>query len=557
MKTKSSVLFLFVLTVIMATAVCFTACDFGGSGSSDNQQTEPVLYTIQYTDDVGTHQIQVQSGQPYSIENIPSRTGYDFMGLFDAETGGTQYVNGQGASVAPFTDNKNMVLFPQFKAKTYKVILNYGEALVTGSRELSVEYNSELPELPVNLTVANKDFKGWYTEPNCGGTQIADTYGVLPERRLLTEQNFDVENDNGFIYLYAGFKGVPRTVTFHVGDGNAPIEMQIEHGTDISSVVPDYRDEKGYAVLEWTQDPDPTDESQVFRGEITRDIVLYAKTFAPIIELDANGGEEITPVVQIAGKSITLPVPVRKNYKFRYWADASGHEVSYSTMPSESIELTAVWQAMLVFDENGGESVQDISQASGETIELPTPEREGYFFAGWFDEYGEKCEITKMPETSEVLKAGWYRRRQMTQVLLSADDSITCTSTDPVIINEMTIDLSEVLPSNFAGDIILEVSWKAKHENCSTSNPEDVFLAFYSQKPVSSTYLLGWSGISCDSTSSYASKTTTLSVSLTGNTIYTAISSDMNGNLLFGMYNYGIVSDISAVIYYPDTSVMY
>ena len=420
MKKRTITLVALLLVAVSVMSIGLTACglfdddDNGGS----NIPSEPVKYTIQYTDDNGTHTIT--SGQPYSIDVIPERTGYEFTGLYDAQTGGTQYVAANGSSVSPFTDNKNMVLFPQFKAKQYKVVLNYGDAPVTGMREIDVDYNTELSELPINLTVANKDFKGWFTEPNCGGTQIADTYGVLPNRRLVTEQNFDLSNANGYIYLYAGFTGTMRTITFYVGDGNAPIEMQVEHGTLISDIVPDYRDEDGYAVLEWTQESNPTENSAVFKGEVTRDMTLYAKTFAPVIEFAVNGGETITPLVQIAGRNITLPTPVRANYKFLYWADANGEKVVYSTMPSESVELTAVWQAMLVFDENGGVDVNDISQEASTTLTLPTPERDGYIFAGWYTTAGEKYESTRMPAVSEVLKAGWYKAETQKVILISS-----------------------------------------------------------------------------------------------------------------------------------------
>ena len=420
MKKRITILVALLLVVVSAMSVVLAGCGmFGDKGGGDNnQQTEPVTYTIQYTDDNGTHTITVQSGQPYSIETIPQRNGYEFMGLFDAQTGGTQYVAANGSSIAPFTDNKNMVLFPQFKAKKYKVVLNYGEAPVTGMREIDVDYGSELPELPVNLVVENKDFLGWYTEPGGKGVQIADTYGVLPDRRLVTEQNFDLSDANGYIYLYAGFRGKMRTVTFYVEDSYTPIEMEVEHGTLITDIVPKYRTEEGFAVYEWTQSSNPTESSPVFRGAIEADTVLYAKTYAPVIELDPNGGEDITPVVLPAGKSVTLPTPVRENYKFLYWADEDGDAATYTTMPSQSVSLTAVWQAMIVFDENGGDEVKDISAASGTTITLPVPVRDGYIFAGWFDADGEKYESTKMPSASVALKAGWYKTKTETIILI-------------------------------------------------------------------------------------------------------------------------------------------
>ena len=108
------------MAVVMAGASLFAGCGlFGGGDDNDNNntQTTPAEYTIQYTDDAGSHTLTVTDGAAYSLEAVPERLGYDFIGLFDAKVGGTQYVDETGQSLAPFTDKKNMVLFPQFAAK--------------------------------------------------------------------------------------------------------------------------------------------------------------------------------------------------------------------------------------------------------------------------------------------------------------------------------------------------------------------------------------------------------------------------------------------------------
>ena len=555
MKKRITILVALLLAVVSVMSVVLAGCGmFGDKGGGDNnQQTEPVTYTIQYTDDAGTHTITVQSGQPYSIETIPQRNGYEFTGLFDAQTGGTQYVAANGSSIAPFTDNKNMVLFPQFKAKKYKVVLNYGEAPVTGMREIDVDYASELPELPVNLVVENKDFLGWYTEPGGKGTQIADTYGVLPNRRLVTEQNFDLSDANGYIYLYAGFRGTMRTVTFYVGDSYTPIEMEVEHGTLITDIVPKYRTEEGFAVYEWTQSSNPTESSPVFRGAIEADTVLYAKTYAPVIELDPNGGEDITPVVLPAGKSVTLPTPVRENYKFLYWADEDGDVATYTTMPSASVSLTAVWQAMIVFDENGGIDVNDISQAANTSVTLPTPERDGYIFAGWYTTSGEKYESTKMPSASIALKAGWYKTKTETMVIVSGDDEVKCTYHEYKFADKLTINMSAFLPADFNGEVQLAMEWKEKHTDANQNIKKDMGVAFYSQSTISDAYMLG-STFTTHDNKNYITVTKNLTAKINGNKIYVAIACDSNST--GWLYN-GYVSDFRVVVSYPDTSVMY
>ena len=539
--------------------VCMAIIAVSLIGCTDDSEESPslseVTFTIQYTDDTGTHTINVGYGMPYALESIPQRTGYDFTGLFDAQVGGTQYVDANGASVAPFNDTKNLVLFPQFKAKQYRIILNYGEAPVTGTREINVEYNSEIQELPTNLSVANMDFKGWFTEQNCGGTQIADTYGLLPDRRLVTEQNFDLSNANGYIYLYAGFTATLRTVTFYTGNGNAPIEMQVAHGTPISEVVPDYRDENGFAVLEWTQDSNVSVDSTVFTGEVTRDMTLYAKTYAPVIEFEENGGEEVIPLVQTAGKNISLPTPVRANYKFLYWADDNGEETNYSTMPSASVELFAVWQAMLVFDENGGIDVSDISQAANTNVTLPTPERDGYVFAGWYTSDGEKYESTRMPANSEVLKAGWYRAETKTTILISSTSEEGGDRKTPS--PNLSYLCYEIDPTDYIEDggshhikIVAYVDMRGYSEYSYTG-----YLNIYNQKLISSSTLIN--SFKFDNITNKFEQFSFEFDLYDTNSVYLCFYSEEHKSPGAWSFNYLHLSDFYYTIYYPDTSVMY
>ncbi|MBQ8685398.1 MAG: InlB B-repeat-containing protein [Clostridia bacterium] len=445
---------------------------FGGCTDKDDTSSTPTEYTIQYTDDAGLHSLSVTSGSVYSLEVLPEKYGYEFLGLFDAKTGGTQYIDETGSSLSAFTDNKNMVLFPQFKAKEYTLILDYQGATVTGSRSMTVSYDSAISELPMNLSLENKEFMGWYTEPNAQGTQIADEYGVLPANNKVTETIFDLSGTDNTIYLYAGFENVKYTVTFYFEDNNNPEEIKVEHGTDIKDVVPETR-VNGNAVLTWSKIKNDTNKEYIFTGKVTDDLVLYATEYAPVIDFDENGGEEVIPVVARASSSISLPTPIRENYKFIEWQDENGNTYTSTTMPTKSVTLKAVWQAKLVFDENGGTEVTDISKAVGESITLPTPEKEGFIFAGWYTSEKEKYESKTMPATGVVLKAGWYAvKEEKIVVVKDSNDYDDWASsgyrTDTKAVGpkadwRKTIDLSTKIPENGA-KLSFTVHWDMKTE---------------------------------------------------------------------------------------------
>ena len=114
------------IKLILAIAIMILVIVFL-AGCNDDKEDETVPtqseYTIYYIDDSGMHQLIVQTGKVYSIETIPSKTGYNFLGLFDAEIGGVQYINSSGVSLQPFNNQQDLVLYAQYAPKEYTLIL--------------------------------------------------------------------------------------------------------------------------------------------------------------------------------------------------------------------------------------------------------------------------------------------------------------------------------------------------------------------------------------------------------------------------------------------------
>ncbi|MGN0824566.1 MAG: InlB B-repeat-containing protein [Candidatus Coproplasma sp.] len=540
MKKGLTALTSVVLAIITSFSMLLAGC-FGGN--SNDKDTTPKEYIIQYADDVGTHQLTVTAGMPYSIESVPVKNGYEFLGLFDAEVGGTQYVSANGSSLSAFTDGKNMVLFPQFKAVEYTVILDYQGADITGSRQYNVSYGSSLPELPKNVTLDHSVFAGWYTQPNCGGVQVADKYGLVPVISVLNEKNFDLSGE--YVYLYAGFETEKFTVTFCFESGMNTEDVQVEYNTPISEVVPATRVD-GKAVLTWSK----SQGGEVWNGKVTDNIVLYAVEYAPIIDFDSNGGDEITPVVARAGSTVSLPTPTKDLAKFLYWEDMSGNKYTATTMPSASISLKAVWQAKIVFDENGGSDVSDISVATDNTITLPTPEKEGYIFAGWYTAEKEQYTSTKMPTAGIALKAGWYKLNEALIVQCSADNRLGgYDETSTTMKNGLTIDFSKYLSDDFYGTIKLEAQFKAYHSDATLANQKWINLYFYSTSTLSDSYKL-WEENFIITSKSYESFSYSLTTAINGNKLYGAIK-------VSTYYGNAYISDYRINLTYPDTSYLY
>lgn len=549
MKRKFFSVICTVIAMLMTCTVFLAGC-FGSSNNTP-EDTTPKEYTIQYTDDSGTHQITVTAGMPYSLDVVPEKTGYTFTGLFDAEVGGTQYVSASGASLSAFTDGKNMVLFPQFKAKDYTVILDYQGATVTGSRQLTVAYGSSLPELPKNLTSEHKEFAGWYTKANCEGTQIADEYGLIPVVSVLNDTNFDLSGE--YVYLYAGFEIEKFTVTCCFEAGMDTEDVQVEYDTPASQIVPKTR-VNGEAPLTWSK----TQGGEVWNGKVTDDMVLYAVEYAPVIELDLDGGKGLSALVARAGSTIALPIPTKDLANFSCWVDMQGKKYTSTTMPSTSLSLKAVWQAKLVFDENGGTNVSDISETAGTTVSLPIPEREGYIFAGWYDTDRELYTMTTMPATGIALKAGWYKAKNITITVVenNIDNKLTVDNKSLSTSNRKKLDLVVYLPNIPTDGVRISYKISFRWGCVYTQRSATGTVALYEGTELNSNYQLASKSLShtSDYTSYCRDSLSGISI-IKSNILYFYYAGSGSGS--WGSTSNVAYYDVSLDLTYPNTTNLY
>lgn len=105
----------------------------------------------------------------------------------------------------------------------------------------------------------------------------------------------------------------------------------------------------------------------------------------------------------------------KTGYSFKGWSDGAKLYVSGEiyTLLDKDVILTAQWeinQYTIVFDSNGGTSVNDITQNYGTTVVAPAePEKKGYRFDGWFSDAALNVPyaFTSMPAESIQLYAAW------------------------------------------------------------------------------------------------------------------------------------------------------
>lgn len=470
---------LIVLLILAFVPLTFTGCF--------SNEESMATYTVQYSNNGRIYKVEVEDGATYSID-VPTKTGYVFSGLFDAEVGGTKYVSADGVSVSAFYDKKNIVLYAQFLPIDYTLFFNIQDAEVVGnfSNSKVVTFGQNLGSLPTNLSKKNQEFAGWFTQPNGQGVQVSNLYGVLPNYLNLNEELAELANDNKIITLYANFEAKKFEVTLYVNmDGSGtPITNKYAYGTTASEIiVPNLVN--GQAVLSWSTRKNDTEKEYLFTDIITSEIILYACEYAPIITFDTNGGLSVNSIVAVAGSKIVLPKPSKTGYEFVGWKDEMGNYYTSTVMPSESIKLKAEWNAIISFDVNGGNYVSNISTTAGDSITLPKTSKENYVFAGWYDKDGNIYTSTTMPSESIKLKAGWYAIKKNTQVLLKKNETVKVLK-GWEIKEVLTIKLSDLIPSNNQGNVIIKCHLRAQKYSANTAG----MVGFFTENSTSSAYMI-------------------------------------------------------------------
>ena len=144
-----------------------------------------------------------------------------------------------------------------------------------------------------------------------------------------------------------------------------------------------------------------------------------------MLDFDANGGEiDASPLEVTYGLVYpVLPVPTRYGYEFNGWftTPEGGSPISHSVLVSKITNHTAYahWTGKrykITFDANGGSvgtTSKDVYYGSPYG-DLPTPEREGYDFAGWYTSVSggvnKTANTTVSITDNETLYAKWVAK---------------------------------------------------------------------------------------------------------------------------------------------------
>lgn len=337
--------------------------------------------------------LNVHLGEKYAGLPTLTRKGYKFLGWYDAKTGGTNITKD-----TVVTNPSNHTLYAQWEQLTY--ILSYDFNGGTGTQaDKNIHYGDAYGTLP-SATRTGYKFLGWFDNRNAEGTKLTAT------TKFTSEQNQTI---------YACWQVIDYTVTFNVnGGGTVNPATKTVHYNEVYGTLPTpVRD--GYDFQGWFENSGCTGEAvkATDKFEKTTNITLYAKWSgnAYQVYLDENyqGGAVSSIGINYGDTYASLPdlSSKRTGWKFLGWfedRECSGTAIKATDkfLKTTDITLYAGWEQIaykITLESNGGTKYDQITIHYGEPYgALPTPEKTGYGFGGWY--LDKECRVNRISSTT-------------------------------------------------------------------------------------------------------------------------------------------------------------
>ena len=309
-----------------------------------------------FTSDVGVYKISGE-GTPSNMTGTPTSASVADSTLIDnlnsqvtTENGFNQWVFNPNSTVSLNKNNAHWL------SSQSKVIL--------------------LPSLSTGGDYAQHNFVGWFTDD------------------LLTTplSAFSFSNDVVLYCLY----GKIINITFDPLGGVVIPSSKTTSFNNLYGRFP-IPTKEGFTFVGWFTE-DNEEVTPEIKVSIPNDHTLSAKWTAikHTISFEPNGGSECPDITQDYDTPITLPKPNKTGYTFVHWCSDSSLNTEYikTTMPAENTTLYGKWTPNnynVSFNPNGGSVTLKPKKVTFDSSygDLPTPNKTGFTFVGWFTENNE------------------------------------------------------------------------------------------------------------------------------------------------------------------------
>lgn len=251
--------------------------------------------------------------------------------------------------------------------KTYNVTINYNKGGDDDTETLTVKSASEIEVKAVSKE--GYEFGGWYIDSS-----------------FVTKFSADMELKED-LTLYAKWNPLSYTVKFLV-NGNEITSQNVFYGSD--AIAPDDPSIEGHTFKGW----DKAFTNVKSNLEVN---ALFEKETYTVKFMD--GAKELASQSVKYGEAATAPENVVKaGYTFKKWdkdfSNVKSHLIVNAEFEANTINIT-------YYDEETALNLAPASFTYGEAPELPSYNKEGYIFIGWFSDANCIDEVTSLSDITE------------------------------------------------------------------------------------------------------------------------------------------------------------
>lgn len=264
--------------------------------------------------------------------------------------------------------------------------------------------------------------------------------------KITVKQNEDFyKTDNSFFKgntVNLEYSPISYKVKFDLNGGEGKIEdVQANYGAEITLPASDSATKEGFSIIGWNTLADgsgimhkPSSAVKNLTDKDNEEITLYAQWGEKEEDNEDNKDEvqkftieyylsNTGPYTLIkeyaAGEKITLPeTPVKEGFNFAGWilGEENGKVIPLpETMPEKNLKAYASWEIKEVKIDYivDSEVVSSKKATYGSDIALTVPDdpvKEGYTFAGWYDDSGKNVyDYTTVPSSDTAFTAKWLK----------------------------------------------------------------------------------------------------------------------------------------------------
>ncbi len=352
---------------------------------------EPVRLSVQFLNGSETYSAAVVDFGTTVSKPVPDpvKAGYTFAGWCSDSSLDTLY-----DFSAPV--RSSMKLFAKWQINTYAVTFDaQGGSSVAAQ---TVEHGSVAAK-PADPVRAGYAFKGWYAD--------ADFTTAFDFGKPITANTT----------VYAKWAQLV-TVTFDADGGSEVASRQIEKGASLGDLPRSARTD--YIFAGWYAGDAKVNAWTTFDAD-TKLVAHWDQNVYFVQYFDSDGETWLDVDIVTEGAKIAAPdpAPTRTGYNFVGWYADEGLTQPFEFGKTEAysdLNLYAKWEIkrnQVTFDTQGGTAIEPRQVAYGDTVVEPDePQRDGYFFEGWFADEGCTVEYNFSKAVTEplTLYAKWAEK---------------------------------------------------------------------------------------------------------------------------------------------------